>query len=188
MLKTNEQTAMDRKPVWTGSRKEYQNPESRTWNNYVNSYKNWYENDFQREMNPTHGSTGNAALAYEMGYRDMEAVRGAAVMKGMPSTIVGHATQVMGRKDGQDVNDFTADFTGHYNDGTTRISSGGHLSDGNNWRTTTYNFADGSSYVNGTDSRVGNGSFETYTKAPVDYGKALGMNTVTAPKPIAPIK
>ena len=39
MLKTNEQTAMDRKPVWTGSRKEYQNPESRTWNNYVMIFK-----------------------------------------------------------------------------------------------------------------------------------------------------
>ena len=183
-----EQTALDRKPVWRGSRKNYFNPESNAWMQYASDYKNWYENDFQREMNPTHGSTSNAALAYDMGYRDMEAVRGHAVMQGMPSTIVGRATQVMGRKDGQDINDFSADFTGHYADGTTRVSSGGHSSDGNNWRTTTFNFADGSSYVNGSDSRVGEGDFETYTKAPVDYGKALGMNTVTAPKPIAPIK
>jgi hypothetical protein len=182
-----EEDIFDKKPQWNGSRSDYGNPESRKWQQYGQDYAQWRQ-ALNREEYGKYGSAGNAGAAYSMGYTDMEAVRGAAVTKGMPSTIVGHATQVMGRKDGQDINDFTSDFTGHYADGTTRVSSGGNLSDGTNWRTTTYNFADGSSYVNGTDSRVGTGSFETYTKAPVDYGKKLGMNTVTAPKPIAPIK
>lgn len=177
-----EEDIFDKKPQWNGSRSDYGNPESKKWQQYGQDYAQWRQ-DLDREEFGKYGSAVNARTAYSMGNTDMEAVRGAAVTMGAPSVITGRATQVLNN----DGSSFNSTFTHHFDNGNTRTTTGGHDNSGNEWDYTTVNLG-GGVYSYGSDDRRGSNDFETYTPNQIDYGKKLGMNTVTAPKPIAPIK
>lgn len=177
------ETVLDQRPEWKGSRANYGNPESRRWQKYTQNYAQW-RNDLDKEEFGKYGNSVNARAAYSMGARDMEAVRGAVVGMGIPTVITGHTTQYANN----DQSSYNSTYTGHYGNGQTRTSYGGSDLNGNEWDYTTYNLGDGSSYSVGYDGRKGTSEFETYTPGQVDHSKKLGMNTITAPKPIAPIK
>lgn len=178
-----EEDIFDKKPQWNGSRSDYGNPESKKWQQYGQDHAQWRQ-ALDREEFGKYGNAVNARAAYSMGHTDMEAVRGAAVTMGVPSVITGRATQVFNN----DQSSYNSTYTGHYGNGQTKTAYGGSDLNGNEWNYTTYNLGDGSSYSVGYDGRKGTSGFETYTPGQIDYGKKLGMNTVTAPKPIAPIK
>lgn len=177
-----EKDIFDQKPQWNGSRSDYGNPESKKWQQYGQEYSQWRQ-ALNREEFGKYGNAVNARTAYSMGNTDMEAVRGAVVTMGAPSVITGRTTQVYNN----DGSSFNSTFTHHFDNGNTRTMTGGHDNSGNEWRSTTVNLGNGV-YSSGFDDRKGTDSFETYTPGQLDYGKKLGMNTVTAPKPIAPIK
>jgi hypothetical protein len=183
LVKKSKGDLLEQKPEWDGSKSDYGNPESEDWQMYGQKHAQWIQ-ALDRETYSKYGNSVNARTAYSMGARDMEAVRGVAVGMGTPTVITGHTTQYTNN----DQSSYNSTYTGHYGNGQTRTSYGGSDLNGNEWDYTTYNLGDGSSYSVGYDGRKGTSEFETYTPGQMDYGKKLGMNTITAPKPIAPIK